>query len=80
MKTTGHQVIAGPFGSALNQDWCFYLNKPFSIQEIANEFHHLVTKEQVFLHPSPAQVKIAIFETESLVYFNVFIDVKWWSL
>ncbi|MBA7697520.1 hypothetical protein ES703_106187 [subsurface metagenome] len=80
MKAAGHQVIASPFRSALNQDWRFYLNKPATVQEITDKFHHPVTKEQVSLHLVPAQVKIAVLETEVFIHGDVLIYIKGWRL
>ncbi len=77
MNTAGHQVIAGPFGGALNQDWGLYFNKPPGIEKITDEFHHPVTEEQVLLHSGPAEVKIAVTEAQALLYFNVLIYIEW---
>ncbi len=76
VKAARHQVIARPFGGALNQDGRLYLNKPLGIEEIADILEHPVAKQQIFLHPCPAQVEVAILKAEVFIHLNIFIDVE----
>ncbi len=56
VEATGYQEISCPLRGALNQNRGLDLNKSPLIEEITNELHCSVAKEDVLLDPLAAQV------------------------
>jgi hypothetical protein len=76
VEPAGNQKIPGPFRSALDEDRGLHFHEPSGVQEMAQELHHLMVKDEVFSHSFPAQIKITIPESQTFLYFLFLIDVE----
>ncbi|MNV43749.1 hypothetical protein D3C71_1354740 [compost metagenome] len=74
MHPAWHQIVARAFRRALGQNWRLDIEEAFTIEEIAEDFGRLGTKQQRLMHFRTAQVKITIFQTERLVHFHTVFD------
>ena len=76
VDAAGHHVVAGPLGGALDEDGRLDLDEAARVEEIADEFYHLVAEDEVPLHALTAQVEVAIAEAQGLVHLVLPVDVE----
>jgi hypothetical protein len=76
VEPAGNQKIPGPFRSALDEDRGLHFHEPSGVKEMAQEFHHLVMKDEVFSHSLMTQVKVTIPKSKAFLYFLFLIDVE----
>jgi len=76
MKTTWHDIIARPFGRALEEDGRLDFDKASLGEVFADKPRGIVIKHQVALHSRTSQVEIAIAQPDGLIHFGLTVDVE----
>jgi hypothetical protein len=66
LLTVGDQEVPGPFRGAFGEEGGLHLDEALPVQVVPDGLDDPVPEAEVFLHPPPAQVQVAVLEAELL--------------